>query len=244
MAIHLLTPQAVDKMRMWTEKAVIRTLIGVLTFTVVVFLGLTYLLSSLNHTLTYPRITISDTYVTDPTRAIATFMISLGAYLLVLIVVARLLRIHPYVYRGIDMWLYFLIMFCLIVGFIGLMGVAAVPINLQRSLHLIAAIMMFGAIGLMLISFTLLDESINIASPTSVRQFRILISAVLIGAGIALAILADLTDAAAAILEICLILIALLYIITWTHESEFPIKSRTLPARLSILAAERSDPPL
>lgn len=231
-------------MRMWTEKNVIRILIGMLSAITVVFLGLAYLLSALNDTLTYPNIAISETYVTDSTRAIATFMISIGTYLLVLIVVARLIRIFPYVYRGIDMWLYFLIIFCLIVGFIGLMGVAAVPINLDRSLHLVAAIMLFAAIGAMIISFTVLDESINIDCPAAVRQFRILISVLLIGAGIALAVVADMTDAPTAILEICLILIALVYFITWTHESDYPIKSRTLPARLSILASERSDPPM
>ncbi len=55
---------------------------------------------------------------------------------------------------------------------------------------------------------------------------------------------ADLSDAAAAVLEIVLILLAIAYFWSWTVSSEFPVKSRSLPARVSVIEAERSNPPV
>jgi hypothetical protein len=229
---------------MLSEIFVVRTLIVLLTVLVLTFLGVVYLLSALNHSLSYPSIAISDAYETDPTRAIANFLISVSAYLFVLIVAARLIRLYPFVYRERDMWLLFLIILSLVVGFLGLMGLAAVPISVQRTLHLVAALMFFLGVGFLVILSILLDESINISAPSWLRRTRIALGVVLVGLGIALAIVVELTDAPTGILEICLVLAGLVYIGTWMHESEFPIKSETLPARMSSPLIERSVPPL
>ena len=231
-------------MRMLSEKPVVRTLITAFAVFTVSLLGITFLISSLNGVIQYPNIAISDAFASDPSRAIAAFLIPVATYFLVLVVVSRLIRLYPYVFRTRDMWLFSFIILCLVVTFFGLMGVAAVPINSQRSLHLVAAIMVFLGGGLMLIAFTLLDKSIDIDQPQFVLRYRIIVASLLVALGIALAITAEFTDVATAVLEIILVLLAVAYILSWTVESEFPIRSKSLPARVSILESERSDPPI
>ncbi len=226
------------------EKDVVRVLIGLLIVCVLAMLGIVYLLSGLNGSLQYPEISISDSYIVDPSRAVAAFLIPISTYILVLIVVARLIRIYSFVFRTGDMWLFSFIIVCLIVGFVGLMGVAAVPIEVERSLHLTAAIALFLGLGFMLIGFTVLDESIDLEASRSVRLYRLGFSIILLSLGIALAVTADVSDAATGILEIVLILSGLLYILSWSVSSEFPIKSRTLPARVSVIESERANPPV
>jgi hypothetical protein len=110
---------------------------------------------------------------------VAAFLIPISTYLFVLIVVARLIRIYPFVFRVADMWLFAFIILCLIVGFIGLMGASAVPIDTQRAVHLVAAVMLFFGLGFLIIAFTILDESIDIDASPQVRQFRIIMSVII-----------------------------------------------------------------
>ena len=231
-------------MKMLVEKDVVRVLIGLITLCVVSFLGIVYLLSALNHSMVYPDISVSDAFVVDPSRAVAAFLIPIATYFFVLVVVARLVRLYPYVFRAIDMWLFAFIILLLIVAFIGLMGVAAVPIDTQRTVHLVAAVMLFVGVGFLFIAFTLLDESIDLECSPTVRWYRIGLALLIFATGVALAVTQDLTEAAAAIIEIVIILQGLAYTWSWTSASEFPIKSRSLPARVSVMESERSNPPI
>lgn len=231
-------------MKMLREIYVVRSLIVGFAVATVGMLGITYLVSSLNGTISYPDIVISDSFSVDPGRAIAAFLIPIATYLLVLVVVSRLIRLYPFVFRTRDMVLFSFIIVCLVVTFIGVMGIAAVPISTSRGLHLLAAILVFLGGGLMLVAFTILDESIDIDASWNVRSYRIVVAGLLVLGGLALAITGYLSDVATAVLELFLVLLAVAYILSWLDVSEFPIRSKSLPARVSILEAERADPPV
>lgn len=154
--------------------------------------------------------------------------------------VARLIRIYPYMFFRGHMWMFLIIILCLGVTFVGLTGAAAVPSTTQDTVHLAAAIMAFLGYGLMLVLFTLLDESIGVDAPDALRTYRITLSWVLIMGGITLGITGLFSDVATAILEIILVLLAVAYTLSWLHETEFRIRSKTVAP--SVVIMESSTP--
>ncbi len=124
--------------------------------------------------------------------------------------------------------MFLIIILCLGLTFVGFMGAAAVPSTTQDTVHLASAIRAIFGYGLMLVVFTLLDESIGIDASDALRTYRITLSWVLIMGGIKLGITGLFSDVATAILEIILVLLAVAYSLSWLHESEIPIRSKTV----------------
>ena len=204
-----------------------------------------YLVSALQGFLIYPNLYISNAFVKDPTRAVAEFMLPVIAFFFILVSAARLNRFSPYVYRKWDVVLFWTIIVLLAFFLIGTVGVAAVSLTTLRSLHLVAVFFLFIAAVLLVLSFTVLDERIDIDRPDSVRDYRRVMAFVIVFTGLALAIATGLSNIAGSVLEIVLILEFLMYLASWWHESDFPIKSRSLPEYLPPLqAAPPSVPPI
>ena len=229
---------------MFREKDVVRALIIFFIFLVLVLLFVLYLVSALNGTLQYPEITISRTYVTDPTRAVAAFLIPLGVFVFVLVIVSRLVRMYPFIYRSVDLWLFAFLILFIFVAIVGVLGASAVPLTVEYSVHITGAIMLFVGVAFGFAIMALLDHRLDILRPKWVKRYRGILATLMVATSLALAISIDLTSAAGGILEIIIILMFLMYIASWLDSSEYPLKSGSLPARVSVVEAERADAPL
>lgn len=227
-----------------TEKPVVRTLIIFLVLIVVSMLASLYLVASLDHILAFPQISISDTYTRDPTRATAAYMMSLSAFVFLLVSLSRLNRMFPFVYRQADIWVFSALILGVVFLFISICAVGAVPLTTEYSVHIIAAVTLFISGGLAILAVTWLDDRLDFDRPQSLRIFRILITCLVLLSGIALAVTSEIADASAGILEIVIVVLFLLYIGSWLHESEFPLVSKSLPERLTPLQADLSVPPV
>jgi hypothetical protein len=227
----------------FSEDNVTRFLIWFFMLIMAAMLVTLYLVAALEGILVYPSLYISSTYIRDPTRAVAAYMIPLLAFLFVIISTSRLNRLSPFIYRSIDIWLMALLIVSILVFFVGMCGVGAVPKSTLYPLHVVGAIMLFvGGIASLLI-FTLLDYRLDLDQPMDIKWYRFGIAITGLATGVVLAITAGVSDITASICEIILAILLVLYVLSWMHESEFNFRSRSLPARLSCLEAEPSSHP-
>jgi hypothetical protein len=226
------------------EIHVVRFLVVLLILLVLSFMGSLFLVAALNGTLSFPDISISDAYTADPTRAEAAYMIPVSAFVFVLIAISRISRMSLFVYRQADIWTFSLLIVSVFFIFISACGVAAVPLSSEYTVHVVSAITLFISGGVFIGAVTWLDDRLDFDRPQLLRNFRIATAIVLILTGLALAITSELTDAAAGVLEIVLVLLFLLYIASWVHRSEFPLESKSLPARLTSIQSDLSLPPI
>lgn len=217
------------------EKFRFRFLLIFLCLVVLSLLATLYLVASMDHIFAFPEISISDAYVRDPTRAVAAYLIPLGAFVFTLIVVSRLLRMFPYVYRQADLWMFSLVILATGFFLISACGVGAVPLSTQYSIHIVATVTLFISGGIIILTCTFLDSQLDFDQPQNLGIYRIILSSLVVFCGIALAITAQLADAdaAAGIIEISLVVLFLMYFVSWGHDSEFPLNSKSLPSRLT-----------
>ena len=222
------------------EKNVIRTLIAIAAILVIALMTTLYLVAGLEHIIMYPSLYISSTYVRDPTRAVAAYILPLLAFLFVIVSVSRINRMSPYIFRWQDIWLLAFLILCISMLFMGLCAVGAVPISTQHTVHSVGVILLFVGGTFTVITFTVLDDRLFIIMPDFLRITRIAIAVLTFLVGLTLAITTEMTDITASIAEIVLVSLFALYVLTWAHESDFPIRSAYLPHRLSFL---ESSPP-
>ena len=186
-----------------------------------------YLLAGLKGQLDYPSIYPSRAFASDPSRAVAAVLIPIMAFLLVFVVLERLNRTSPYIKTRGDIIVLGIILFSLFCVLIGLLGVAAVSVLTLDWLHWIAAGILLGGVVFLLLSLTYWDERLNMVRPNCLRWYRIIIAALGLIVGLVLAGTVGSVIIVTAICEMMLTGLLLLYFISYTHESEFPITSES-----------------
>jgi len=236
--------------RILHQKAVIQILCGITIFLQVFLYVSTYAQSALFGQLHYPMFMISDTIAGDPGRAIASFFFPMLSMLIFIISGSRVSRMYPLFSDNYDKtvraWringkLFSTLHVTLITTVVAVVGVSSVPVTVEPLLHtIIAGIMVvFGTASSIL--FTVLDQRLAIVQARWIKIARVIIAGLGVAGAITFGALLQKEPFVASIFEIVETFLFTLYLTTFGHRLEFPLRSEN-PTERPVTPA--SNPPI
>ena len=182
-----------------------------------------YIIASNEGYLEMPKIYLSSAFRKDPARAVAGFLLPLSAYILGSIMAHRLYRISFFLRNPGDQRIYYACIVGTILAVVGMVGVAAVSLDVSKSIHWVAAaVLFFSSVGVM-IGFSLLDERLRVSIPGWLRVVRIsltILSTLSLGG---MGVSSFVSFFAGSIFELILAFLLIAYLVSLTHASSFPI---------------------
>lgn len=215
------------------QKAVIQILCGITIYLQVFLYASTYVQAALFGQLKYPTYLISDTIAGDPGRAIASFFFPMLALLIFIIAGSRMTRMYTIFVDHYDKsnreWrinsrFFSTLHITLISTVIAVVGVSSVPVTVQPLLHtVIAGIMIvFGTASSIL--FTILDYRLRIVRAKWIKIARVTIASLGVAGAITFGALLQSEPFPASIFEIVETFLFTIYLTTFGHGLEFPLK--------------------
>jgi len=230
--------------QIFENKGLIQLLVLLLIIIQVAFFASIYITSALLGQLDYPKIFISHAISLDPGRAIAAYLLPLSAILILVIIGSRFYRMYPLlpsrstgavvsprsglgrlrsprIIRG----LYWFLLFCLFVMVITMIGVSAVAISTQRWVHWIIAGLMFLFGTMLVVFFPVLDRELHVLISRWIFRFRWFLAIFAFLMGISLGVFAPTIKLVGAIIEIVGVVVLIVFVITFAHPSEFPLRT-------------------
>lgn len=182
-----------------------------------------YVIASNEGYLEMPKIYLSSAFRRDPARSVAGFLLPLSAYILGSIMAHRLYRISFFLRNAGDEGIYYACILGTILAVVGMVGVAAVSLDVSKSIHWVAAAVLFFSSVAVMIGFSVLDERLRVSRPEWLRIVRIsltvLSSLSLVGMGVS----SFFSYFAGSIFELILAFLLIAYLVSLTHVSSFPI---------------------
>ena len=212
-----------------TQRKVIRGLVVLLLVLQVTLMISVYVISALHGYLQFPKIYISHALKQDPTRAIASFILPICAFIITIVVGHRLYFIHSHIRTSRDRWLWWFTCGALTSLFVGMLGVAAVSIPTHMTLHWLSATFLFMGGSFLTIGSSLMDHFFMIDIPVWLRNLRCTTAALTLAVGVVFMSMMSVNSAVAAIAEMAVSALYVGYFVTLAHGSSFPITSIKMP---------------
>lgn len=208
------------------ERTLVRWLIVLLVLFRIVFLVVVYLLASLLGALTFPEIQVSSAYASDPMRAIASFLLPISAMMTAVVVGLRMRRIRPVLHTPAQWVVWWAQLVGLVFLTLGLFGVGAVAKSVNQTAFYIFAVFWYLGTIIQTACSTILNWMVQLVQPAWLHTLRILLTLLMLTAGLLLAVSIAWLFLVAAVAEIVMALATVANFATYAHESEFPHRSK------------------
>ena len=207
------------------ERKFVRVLIFLMLLSRIIFESLAYYFAAVNGVLEYPNFGVSNTYSTDPMRALATFLLPISGMLIVVVVGLRMRRIRAIVHTVPQWTIWWIILFALSCSTFGLFGVATVPKNINRSLFYVFATFWYIGSVLQICLSTVLNTMTALVQPKWLERMRLCLTVALLVVALLLACTYGWLPLVESIASILLSIITVSYFATYAHQSGFPYRS-------------------
>jgi hypothetical protein len=205
------------------ERKVMRWTAALVTILQITLIASCYTIAVRDGYLNPPKLYLSASFRRDPTRAIAGFILPLNAIGYGIILSARLFRISVFVNKRKEEVLFWGAVLATGGAVVGMIGVAAVSLDLDKTLHWAAAVLLFSCANILMICLTVLDDSLNFIRPKWLRVVRILISVLGVLSIIMMGAATSFNFLVASIFEFLLAALLVAYIFSLVHDSSFPL---------------------
>lgn len=205
------------------ERKVMRWAAAVLTVLQIVLIVSCYIIAVRDGYLISPKLYLSASFRRDPTRAIAGFILPLTAISYGIILAARIYRISVFVNKRSDEVLLWISIVATCGAVVGMIGVAAVSLDLDKNIHWVAAAVLFFSAVVLMVCLTILDDRLNLKRPNWLRVVRIVISALAVLSIVMMGAATFFSYLVASIFEFLLAALLVSYIFSLVHDSSFPI---------------------
>lgn len=207
------------------EKQFVRALLVVLLFLRLSLLASVYILSGVENKIAYPNIGVNVAIQEDPSRAIAAFILPISAMLILVVVLLRLRRISFVVHTGCQWTVWTVIFISAFFVFFGLVGIGCVSLLTNAAVsYSFAGVWYVGSV-INVCGLTFLNHMVQQIAPLWLVQLRIFFTLIVIGLSLGLAVTVGWVPQASWIIEILLAVSTVLYLETYAHSSDFPIRS-------------------
>lgn len=207
------------------EKEMVRIMIAILVALRIIFLATIYILSGVKHFIRYPHIGVYDAYAIDPARAVAAFILPFTAMFASTVIALRLRKISFLLHTPGQWIVWWLQVVGLVMVTLGLFALGALTPATDVALSYVCAAFWYGGSILVVVLSEFLDYHLDLKQPQYLKTARFIIAAFVMGTAMGIALTIGWLPAPAAVLEIVLSFVVVLYYITWAHDSEFPIRS-------------------
>ncbi len=191
----------------------------------VILLVAIYIVSGVLGKLAYPKIGVTSAYATDPSRAIAAFILPISAMINLTVGWLRLRRMR-FLLHSVYHWISWTGLAVMLVTLsMGLFGLGALVPSTNVALYYVASSLWYSGAIFSMVLATVLNWQVGLIQPRYLRNYRYILTVLVLGVSMALALTIGWVEAASSILEIVLSTMTALYTASYMHDCEFPMRS-------------------
>jgi hypothetical protein len=211
------------KMLIELQAKILRILVGILVALQITLVISTYIIANDKGYIQLPKIYLSVAFRQDPGRTIAGFILPITAIIIGLLGGQRLWYLHALLRNSKDSKLFVIAVIVLIGAVVGMIGVAAVSLDVSKLIHWIVASLLFGSSTILMVLLTILERRIRIAQPKWLFAMKVVISVVTCISLIMMGASKYFSYLVASIFELIAAALLVAYIIALVHNSSFPL---------------------
>lgn len=220
------------------EKTLVRILAGCLLLSRMVLLIVLYVVASEEGRLAWPYIGVTSTYSKGSGRAIAAFFLPLSAMMSSTILSLRLRRISFILHTQFQWFLWWVMVGGTVLLTLGLFGLGSVPPSTNSAVSYVFGTMWYIGSITSIVLGSALNRLVALVQPVWLGRLRLGVAVLVVLLTLLLAVTIGWLPGPASVIEIVLAQTVVLYYATFSHGSEFPIRSNC------VFAYPASVPPL
>lgn len=207
------------------EKLIVRILVFILVLLRLSYILTVYVLAGIDRRLSGSEFEASQVASVDPMRSVACFIHPIYAVILAVVTGLRLRKLKPLLHSQWQTRLWYLQLVIISVLVLGLMGIASVTLAVNPAGFFVFVSAWYIAAVMQTVSSYILGRMIWLTTPIWLDTYRKLCALMAAAAGILIISTIGWLRLGAAIGELILSVITVLYFATYAHASDFPCRS-------------------
>jgi hypothetical protein len=210
-------------MEISTQKKVLRVLLGIMLALQIALVVSVYIIATNEGYLELPKIYLSSAFRRDPARAVAAFLLPLTSIIYGIILGQRLWNLYPFLRDDVDGRIYWAAVVGLACAVVGMVGVAAVALDLSKLIHWITASITFGGSTAVMITLSLLERRLRLSQPSWLSLAKWIMTGLACISLVMMGTAALFSYLVGSIFEFILAAVFTAYLVCLVHDSSFPL---------------------